>query len=133
MGENKCRKCNKTIDEAKEGKYVAFDLQEGYQEVNFCSVECLAEWVRGKKFGMWATLAIGLVIAIVSAIDGSGFGIAVLFLPYTIRQVANSLSGGGEFLSICVVLVATATVVYPAYKFIQELREYSRLKAEYGF
>ena len=124
--------CGKTFNE-EESIYRAFDLQKGHEEKFFCSQDCLKGWLRGKQIGMWATLLLGVIICVALLADGEtvvAFGL--LFLPYTIRQLKNMLGGAGEFLSFALVLLSTVTVVYPAYKFVQELLEYRRIKAEYN-
>lgn len=127
-----CCKCGCNFDE-ETAHYRAFDLQKGYEEVTFCSKECLKEWVTGKQIGMWIALLIGVVIAGVLLFDGElSLALPVLFLPYTIRQLSHGLTGAGEFFSFMLVLLSTITVVYPAYKFVQELAQYARIRKEYG-
>ena len=113
-----CCKCGCVFDEEKSARYRAFDLQKEYEELTFCSKDCLKDWV---------------VIAGVFLFGGNpALALPVLFLPYTIRQLCHGLTGAGEFLSFALVLLSTITVVYPAYKFVQELAQYSRIKKEYG-
>ena len=128
-----CCKCGCVFDEEKSARYRAFDLQIEYEELTFCSKDCLKDWVAGKIIGMWTAFLIGVVIAGVFLFGGNpALALPVLFLPYTIRQLCHGLTGAGEFLSFALVLLSTITVVYPAYKFVQELAQYSRIKKEYG-
>lgn len=128
-----CCRCGCTIDETKSVHYRAYDLQKGYEEVTFCSAECLKAWVTGKQVGMWISILIGAVIAGAILFGGNpSVALPMLFLPYTIRQLSHGLTGAGEFFSFALVLLSTITVVYPAYKFVQELAEYGRIKKEYG-
>ena len=121
--------CGKVFDE-KASHYRAFDLQKGYEEKFFCGQECLKGWLRRKKIGMWGTLLLGVIICAVLFSEGeTTLAFGLLFLPYTIRQLKSMLGGSGEFLSIMLVLLSTITVVYPAYKFVQEFLEYRRIKA----
>lgn len=123
--------CGKVFDE-RTSHYHAFNLQKGYEEMFFCSKDCLKNWLWGKLAGMIITMLIGLVICIALLDQGeAAMAFGFLFLPYTIRQLGNMLGGAGEFWSILLVLVSTITVVYPAYKFVQELLEYSRIKKKY--
>ncbi len=133
---NTC-KCGKTIEESAEGKFVAFDLQKGYEKLNFCSADCLMAWVKRKQFTMWAMLVLGALITLSfliseGVVEGSA-AICLLFVPYMIRQAAHGLkdvwnSGAvGECFSFIVVMLGALTVVYPLYKFIQELRQYKEL------
>lgn len=131
-------KCGKVFDEEK-AVFRAFDLQKGYEEKLFCSKECLKEWVDGKQIGMWIAAGLGVALALVVLVQGGRFGLALgcAVIPYTLRQIGGMLldmfsgGAGGEFLSILIFFFATATIVYPAYKFFQEFREYKRVKAEY--
>ena len=135
--ENKiCDKCRRGIEENKP-VYIAYDLQKGYEEKRFCSRECRNSWVVYKKTTMWITVILGIIIAIAMCReDGSAFGLILLFLPYMIRQVAHGLkdifNGGtvGEFFSFFVVLIGTITIIYPAYKLYQEIKQYSDIKNE---
>lgn len=132
-------KCGKAFDE-NEVHYRAYDLKKSYEELSFCSKECLKEWVTGKQIGMWIAVGLGVILAIIALVQGYIFytALVALVVPYTLRQIGSMLgqlfSGGvsGEILSIAVFLIATVTIVYPAYKFIQELKQYKRLKVEYN-
>lgn len=133
-----CKTCEKEIEKNNEGKFVAYDLQKGYEEENFCSVECLKRWMTSKIIWMCVALGFGLVLMILLLSEMGFFGIVFFFLPYMIRQSKHSLAdmfnGGsiGEFFSFAVVLLGTVTVIYPVYKLIQEISEYSRLKKTYS-
>lgn len=118
--------CGKSYNEKQSG-YYAFDLQKGYEEIHFCSKECRGQWIVNKKIGMGIALFLGIVIFIVVFREG-GFvpALALFFLPYTIRQLWHGLSGAGEIVSIVLVLLSTITVIYPAYKCVQEFLEYRR-------
>lgn len=132
-------KCGKIFDEEKE-VFKSFNLQKGYEEMLFCSKECLKDWVNGKQLGMWIAAGLGAILAFVALVQGGGFGLALvcLVIPYTLRQIGGMLmelfDGGtfGEVLALTVFFFAAATIVYPVYKFVQEFREYRRLKNEYG-
>lgn len=129
-----CDKCKRKIDENERG-YIAHDLQKGYEKKVFCSKECRDSWIAYKKTTMWITVILGAIIAIAMCReDGSAAGLMLLFLPYMIRQAAHGLkdifNGGtvGEIFSFIVVLLGTITVIYPAYKLYQEIKQYSDIK-----
>lgn len=42
------------------------------------------------------------------------------------------LFAGVAFIQDMLVLLSTITAVYPAYKFVQELAQYARIRKEYG-
>lgn len=140
MAEIKQCKCGKYIDAEKDRLYQAHDLQKDYEEKVFCSAECLKSWIKGKELGMWVTAGIGALLALIVLFQGRGIYMALvaLVVPYTLRQIGGMLaglfSGGafGEFLSIFVFIIATGTIVYPAYKFVQELVQYKHLKSDYS-
>lgn len=56
--------CNNQFDE-ETAQFTAFNLQKEYKQEFFCSKECLAEWVAGKKTAMWAMVVLGVICAIV--------------------------------------------------------------------
>ncbi len=124
--------CGKVFDE-KQAMFRSFDLQKGYEEQFFCSRECLKQWLTRKKIGMAIALALGIVIA-VFFLRGEEpmMAFPFFFIPYTIRQLSGKLHGAGEFISFALVLLSTITVVYPAYKFVQELLEYRNVEKKYG-
>lgn len=130
--------CNNEFDE-ETAQFTAFNLQKGYEEEFFCSKECLAEWVAGKKTAMWAMVVLGIICSIAFLVNYGEiwFGLFGLVLPYTIRQIGGTLINlldGGDFsgaLGILLLLLAAGTIVYPAYKFFQEFNEYKRLKKTY--
>lgn len=128
----KC-KCGKEIDETAVSKYMAHDLQKSNKEINFCSYECMESWIKKKQVGMWGTLILGIVLAILLLENEPTLSAFSLFLPYMIRQVAYKLKNifvagvVGEIISFAVVMVGTMTIIYPAYKFIQEFIQYRNL------
>lgn len=132
-----CSKCGKEIDEKEIGKWVAFDLQKGKEQMTFCSTQCLKEWISRKQIGMWTSVIIGVLIAIALLSEGA-IAICLMFVPYMFRQMRNSFgdifnSGAfGEFISIFVLLIGSLTVIYPAYKLIQEILEYRYLIEKYN-
>lgn len=70
-------------------------------------------------------------MSLILLIDGNGeLAAPLLFLPYTIRQLRHGLCGAGEFFTFSLVLISTITIVYPAYKFIQEFLQYNRILEE---
>lgn len=132
----KCE-CGRIIDDNSIEKCLAFDLQKGHKQIEFCSKECREEWIKRKQIGMWGTLILGVIISLILLFDGeTELSVMLLFLPYMIRQVAYGLKDvfdggtGGEIISFIVVLLGTITLIYPAYKFIQEFLEYKKLLAE---
>lgn len=139
-----CAVCKEFMNLTGPALYSAVDLQKEKNEVVFCSTECMKKWLKRKEIGMWASIALGVFIAI-GIITGTGeeadwFGLIFLFLPYTIRQLAYSLSdiwnkGGfiGEAIAFGVVILGMCTIVYPTYKFIQELLYYREIKLRRGW
>ncbi len=126
-----CR-CGIPIEEGKE--YYAYDLQKGYEQIAFCSEKCRNEWISHKKTTMWATVIIGVILAILLCTEMGITEIMFVFLPYMISEVAHGLkdifNGGtvGEIFSFAVVLLGTITVIYPAYKLFQEIKQYNDIK-----
>jgi len=124
--------CGKVFDE-KQSMFHSFDLQNDHEEQFFCSKECLKRWLTNKKIGMGIALVLGIVLAAILLFNGEVLiAFPILFLPYTIRQLSGLLHGAGEFLSFFLILISTITVVYPAYKFVQELLEYRHIEQKYG-
>lgn len=130
--------CNNEFDE-ETAQFTAFNLQKGYEKEFFCSKECLAKWIAGKKTAMWAMVVLGVICGIVVLVDSGQIylGLVGLFVPYTLRQIGGFLGelfDGGSFweaISISILLITILTIVYPAYKFFQEFSEYKRLKETY--
>ncbi len=123
-----CYSCAQEIAVADEGKWVAFDLQKGYEKLHFCSAACLKSWMTTKLVWMCISLVIGLILTITMWGEWGSSAIILLFVPYSIRQLRHGLSGTGEIIPFVVVLLASVTVIYPLYKAIQEIREYVRIK-----
>ncbi len=126
----RCEKCGREIASEQDG-FTAFNLQKGYEEVRLCSVDCLESWANGKLAGMITALVLGLVLAIGLATSDMGAGgFLLFFLPYMIRQSWGRLTGLGEFFVFMILLLSTMTIVYPAYKLFQEIRDYSAIKQQ---
>lgn len=129
---DKCN-CGKGIDENIVSKHIAHDLQKANKEIVFCSYECMEKWIKKKQIGMWGTLLLGILLFIGLLQNDIVLSIFSLFLPYMIRQVAyrlkNIFTTGvlGEIVSFAVVMIGTMTLIYPAYKFIQEFLQYRNL------
>lgn len=90
-----------------------------------------------KKFGMWGTLILGVILAVVFIVeDNSVLALPMLFLPYMIRQASYSLKDTvksgvfGEFFSFAIVVLGTLTVFFPAYRFYQEFIQYRKIEKE---
>ena len=123
-----CTYCNKEMQDAT---ITAFDLQRGYEEVPFCSVSCLQQWLTGKTIGMAISLVLGAVVAAALAAGMGVSGLMFFFVPYMLRQCCGLLtSDAGEFIKFAAILLGALTIVYPAYKLVQELRYYGRLRQE---
>lgn len=138
MDENKqlvCATCEKSF-EASNAWGFAYDTHN--EKHFFCSQECLKKWKTKKLATMIITLAIGACITALSIGELGGVAFSLFFIPYILRQIGHSLSGiasggwVGEFISFAVVLLGSMTIIYPAYKLIQEIREFCRLKQVYG-
>lgn len=129
---NTC-KCGKVIDENNVTPFIAYDLQKGNKELIFCSFECRENWIKKKQIGMWGTLILGIILAIGLLENDIVLSLFSLFLPYMIRQVAYRLknlfvaSVVGEIFSFAVVMIGAMTIIYPAYKFIQEFLQYRNM------
>lgn len=123
-----CTYCSKEMQDAT---ITAFDLQRGYEEVPFCSVSCLQQWLTGKTIGMAVSLVLGTVMAAALAAGMGVSGLMFFFVPYMLRQCHGLLtSDAGEFIKFAAILLGALTIVYPAYKLVQELRYYGRLRQE---
>ena len=123
-----CTYCSKEMQDAT---ITAFDLQRGYEEVPFCSVSCLQQWLTGKTIGMAISLVLGAVVAAALAAGMGVSGLMFFFVPYMLRQCHGLLtSDAGEFIKFAAILLGALTIVYPAYKLVQELRYYGRLRQE---
>lgn len=123
-----CTYCSKEMQDAT---ITAFDLQRGYEEVPFCSVSCLQQWLTGKTIGMAVSLVLGTVVAAALAAGMGVSGLMFFFVPYMLRQCHGLLtSDAGEFIKFAAILLGALTIVYPAYKLVQELRYYGRLRQE---
>lgn len=123
-----CTYCSKEMQDAT---ITAFDLQRGYEEVLFCSVSCLQQWLTGKTIGMAVSLVLGTVVAAALAAGMGVSGLMFFFVPYMLRQCYGLLtSDAGEFIKFAAILLGALTIVYPAYKLVQELRYYGRLRQE---
>ena len=123
-----CTYCSKEMQDAT---ITAFDLQRGYEEVPFCSVSCLQQWLTGKTIGMAVSLVLGTVVAAALAAGMGVSGLMFFFVPYMLRQCHGLLtSDAGEFIKFAAILLGALTIVYPAYKLVQELRYYGRLRRE---
>lgn len=125
----KCTYCSKELQDKLQ--ITAFDLQRGYEEVPFCSVSCLQQWLTGKTIGMAVSLVLGAVVAVALAASMGSSGLMFFFLPYMLRQCYGLLtSDAGEFIKFAAILLGALTIIYPAYKLVQELRYYGRLRQE---
>ena len=123
-----CTYCSKEMQDAT---ITAFDLQRGYEEVPFCSVSCLQQWLTGKTIGMAVSLVLGTVMAAALAAGMGVSGLMFFFVPNMLRQCQGLLtSDAGEFIKFAAILLGALTIVYPAYKLVQELRYYGRLRQE---
>ena len=113
--------------------FQAFDLQNEYKELWFCSPDCLNRWVNKKITGLATTLIIGVVAAVLSLGETPSLWFFWLLLPYMIRQTWRNWnsSGIGGFITFMVVIFGTVSIVYPVYKIIQEIRNYLAYKATY--
>ena len=131
-----CSKCGKEIEENVMEQWVAYDLQAGYQKKVFCSKECLKGWISGKQIGMWTSVIIGVILAIALLSEGA-VALCLMLVPYMIRQTWRGLSdmfnsgAFGEFFSLFIVLIGSMTIIYPAYKLIQEIQQYKTLSEKY--
>lgn len=124
----KCTYCSKEMQDVN---ITAFDLQRGYEEVPFCSVSCLQQWLTGKTIGIAISLVLGAVVAAALAAGMGVSGLMFFFVPYMLRQCHGLLaSDAGEFIKFAAILLGALTIVYPAYKLVQELRYYGRLRQE---
>lgn len=129
---NTC-KCGKVIDEKDLTQFIAYDLQKGNKELVFCSFNCMKNWINKKQIGMWVTLILGIIFAVLLLENDAVLSLFVLFLPYMIRQAAYRLKNIfvtgviGEIVSFAVVMIGAITIIYPVYKFIQEFLQYRRL------
>ena len=122
--------CGKAIPETETRKFTMEDIQKN-EIVEFCSLNCMREWVSRKRTAMWASIVIGVILSVILMFQGEiFFGVIVIFLPYMIRHAFGRLGGLfssgtiGEIFSFIIVLLATITIVYPVYKFIQEFKQY---------
>ena len=123
-----CTYCSKEMQDAT---ITAFDLQRGYEEVPFCSVSGLQQCLTGKTIGMAVSLVLGTVVAAALAAGMGVSGLMFFFVPYMLRQCHGLLtSDAGEFIKFAAILLGALTIVYPAYKLVQELRYYGRLRQE---
>ena len=76
----KCTYCSKEMQDVN---ITAFDLQRGYEEVPFCSVSCLQQWLTGKTIGMAISLVLGAVVAAALA---AGMGVSGLMFFFWNRR-----------------------------------------------
>lgn len=94
-----CTYCSKEMQDAT---ITAFDLQRGYEEVPFCSVSCLQQWLTGKTIGMAVSLVLGTVMAAALAAGMGVSGLMFFFVPYMLRQCHGLLtSDAGGIHQIC--------------------------------
>ena len=62
--------CGKMLN-MEGSSYIAYDLQRGYEKLEFCSIKCREDWMRQKRIGMWISLVLGIALSIVLLIDGN--------------------------------------------------------------
>ncbi len=136
---NKLQNCHVCNNKFETSIYKAFDLQDGYKELEFCSKECLKEWIKKKRTGIVIALVIGFLVG-GYVLFGGGSIVEVIFcfvLPFMIRQTRKGLlsfmDGGvfGEIVTLATLIFGTITVIYPAYKLFDELTYYKKLSKQY--
>lgn len=139
-----CQQCKRSIEDSVIGEYQCIDSQCDYIPLNFCCESCMKKWATHKIVGMCIALIIGIVACLYYVIDEDPIALLLLFAPYMIRRLfrssvmrldhiknnSGSSTGPGAievFGTIFLMIILSATIVYPVFKLIQEIILYAKV------